>query len=134
MAKINEKNRYKTYREFKDNHNREQYLKDINVTKFRKIYTKFRLGILDIKANKQFYKPEIDVKCPTCEEGIEDERHILLICKTYNYLREKYITKHWSNIYTPLRDILNTKDPEKIKDTAMFLYYMAKRRELITNN
>ena len=131
-SKIKENDRYSTYRNFKENHNREAYLKVITVTKFRKIFTKLRLGILDIKANKKYYDANINASCPICKQDIENEMHLLFYCPSYDYLRSKYISKHWNNInYLTLKEVLSTQNEQEIKDLAMFTYYSMKRREYL---
>ena len=130
--KINEKSRFSQYKEIKENHNSEVYLSAITVTKFRKIYTKLRLGILDIQMNKAFYDENINTICPTCNQESESELHILLRCPSYNYYRMKYIYKHWPNTRNlTLKDLLNTQNPEEIKDLAMFIFYSMKRKEYL---
>ena len=134
-AKLNEKERYVKYREFKTNHDRELYLKVINITKFRKIFTKLRLGILDIKANKVYYDETANVNCPLCNKHTENETHLLFQCPSYDYLRNKFIEKHWPDMKkVSLADILNTNDEDKIKDLAMYIYYAMKRREYLISS
>ena len=54
-AKIEQKDRFTKYKQIKEDHSSELYLKEITVTKFRKIFTKLRLGLLDLQCNKIFY-------------------------------------------------------------------------------
>ena len=131
-SKLQEKQRYSTYRKFKNNHNSEAYLKAITITKFRKIFTKLRLGILDIKINKSHYDTSVDVSCPLCKCDTENEIHLLFHCPGYVYLRNKYITKHWPSTQSlSLKEILGTQEEHKIKDLAMFTFYAMKRREYL---
>ena len=132
--KIAEGDRYLTYNSIKTNHNREKYLANINITKFRKIYTKIRLGILDINNNKALYDKEANVECH-CGYMKEDEIHFLLHCPTYSWYREKYIKKHWPNINKlELKDILNNEEEEINQDISMYVYFSMRRKELITAN
>ena len=133
-SKITEGDRYKTYSNIKDNHSREKYLTDINITKFRKIFTKLRLGILDLNYNKQFYDKNANIQCH-CGHAKEDELHFLLNCPTYMYYRDKYITKHWpvKNKLT-LKDLLNCEDEGKNQDLAMYTYYSMCRKERLLEN
>ena len=132
--KIETKDRYKDYKTFKENHGEEAYLKTITVTKFRKILTKCRLGILDIQSNKRFSNVSKDLKCPICNQEEENEMHILFKCPCYNYLRQKYISKHWpNNNFTSLKDILSTQEEDKLKDLSMFLFYSMKRKDYMMN-
>ena len=132
--KIESKDRFKDYKTFKENHGEELYLKVITVTKFRKILTKFRLGILDIQSNKRFANDNIDRICQVCKQGNEDEFHILFKCPSYSHLRQKYIDKHWQNKNSiSLKDILNTQESDKLKDLSMFLLYAMRRKEYLLN-
>ena len=134
-TKIQERERYKTYRNIKDNHEIEKYLTNVNITKFRKILTKLRLGILDLNNNKQFLDKNAEVKCH-CGYEKEDERHFLFYCPTHKYYRDKYIHKHWPNAsQMQLKEIIGNNDEEKNQDLAMFTYFSMRRKEkLITNN
>ena len=133
--KIVENDRFAKYREFKDHHQNECYLKEINVTKFRKIFTKLRFGILDIQTNKARFDETISLKCPTCKQEPEDELHLLLRCPSYSYLRQKYIHKHWpSTDNLKLSVLLNTQENNELKDLSMYIYYCMKRREYLTGN
>ena len=132
--KITEGDRYITYNSIKDNHNREKYLANINITKFRKIFTKLRLGILDINKNKQFYDKNAKIQCH-CGYENEDEIHFLLHCPTYTWLREKYITKHWQNKNNlDLKELLCNEEEEKNQDIAMYTYYSMRRKEFVLAN
>ena len=131
-SKINERERYTTYRGFKEDHTRENYLKIINITKFRKILTKLRLGILDININKRFYDTEANLRCP-CGYEREDELHILFHCPQYVFLRDKYIFNHWKKTAkVDLNSILKCNDEESTQDLAMFIFYSMKRREYLS--
>ena len=130
--KINERPRFNQYKELKENHDSELYLTAITVTKFRKIYTKLRLGILDLQNNKAFYDENINTTCPTCKQKVENEIHFLLECPSYNYYRTKYILKHWPDTSKlTLRELLNTQNPDQIKDIAMYTFYSMKRKEYL---
>ena len=128
-AKLSEKDRFRTYRTFKTDHNREEYLNLITVTKFRRIFTRTRLGIIDINENKKFRNPLANRTCPFCNDN-ETERHVILFCPSYNQLRVKYVTKHWSNPNnTTLEELLNCSHQDKLQDLAMFLFYALRKRE-----
>ena len=134
-AKIKEKDRFAKYRSFKEDHSTETYLREITVTKFRKIYTKLRLGLLDIQCNKALYDENINKVCKICKQEEEDELHILLRCPSYDYLRQKYILKHWPNTnLLTLKDLLAEQDSNKIRDIAMCTYYIMKRKEYLSDN
>ena len=128
-SKLMERDRFSIYRTFKEDHNCEEYLKMITVTKFRRIFTRTRLGIIDLNENKKFLNPLISRKCPFCETN-ETELHFILFCPTYTQLRDKYITKHWPHVNNlTLKDLLSCQEQENIQDLAMFLLYALRRRE-----
>ena len=132
--KVEGKDRFKKYRQFKGAHGDEPYLREITITKFRKIFTKLRLGIIDLQCNKTFLDANIDTKCKVCNQGVEDEKHLLFDCPAYDYLRQKYIYKHWpQSQYINVPDLLNTHDNEKLKDISMFTFYSLKRKEYLLN-
>ena len=133
-SKIQERERYMTYKNIKNNHEREKYLTTVNITKFRKILTKLRLGLLDLNNNKKFYDKEADTTCH-CGQDKEDELHFLLHCPSYAYYRDKYIYKHWPKTdNVQLKDIIDNENEEKNQDLAMYTYFSMKRKEHITVN
>ena len=93
------------------------------------------MGILDIQVNKAFYDESIDTTCRTCQQGKEDEIHLLLKCPSYDYLRSKYIHKHWPDTTNlNLKEMLNIQEEEKTRDIAMFIFYALKRKEYLLSN
>ena len=128
-AKLTEKDRFSSYRLFKADHNRENYLSLITVSKFRRIFTRTRLGIIDINENKKFRTPLADRTCPFCNEN-ETELHLILYCPNYDLLRAKYVAKHWPNRNNiTLEVLLSCQQQDKLQDLAMFLFYALRRRE-----
>ena len=127
--KLMEKERFSTYRSFKEDHCCEEYLKMITVTKFRRIFTRARLGIIDINENKKFLNPLVSRKCPFCDTN-ETEIHLIFFCPTYTQLRDKYIFKHWPqpNNLT-LHDLFSCQHQDSVQDLAMFLLYALRKRE-----
>ena len=132
--KLTESDRFKMYNNIKENHNREKYLTNINITKFRKIFTKLRLGILDINNNKKFYDNNASTQCH-CGHPKEDEIHFLLDCPTYDFFRQKYVMKHWPDrSKVELKDLLSNEDENKNQDLAMYAYFSMRRKEFVTTN
>ena len=129
QEKINDRGRFNTYREFKQGHEREAYLQQITISKFRRIFARARMGIIDIRFNETFHKPDNNFKCPFCIK-IENELHIRLECPTYQFLRHKFISRYWitTNNLT-LRDLFNNENTDITRGVAMFLYYAMKKRD-----
>lgn len=131
QSKIDEKERFSTYKQFKQGHEREQYLQQIKISRFRRTFTRARLGIIDINYNERFLKTENNLHCPFC--GIpETEIHLLLECPQYSQLRTKFIERYWiSTNSLNITDLLANKNPEINKTVAMYLFYALKRREVL---
>ena len=128
-AKITSTARFETYYSFKDDHNRENYLDNITITRFRKTLTRARFGIIDLKYYDIYKNPEADTKCPFCtEEEIED--HILLKCPTYNDLRDKYLLRRWITLKNvEVKDLLGNQHQEVQHCVALFIYHALRRRD-----
>ena len=121
--------RYTTFRTFKHEHKREGYLTEIKVTKYRKLFTRLRLGITELNNNKKYTQPDKTRICPFCSE-IEDEEHFLLICPKYNSLRHKYISRHWISLNAvQTNDLLNDHYPHISLSVALYIDRALKRRE-----
>ena len=60
---------------------------------------RFRLGVSNILCHRYKYSNNIDIQlCPLCKKNIEDEHHIILVCKVYEnfrltYLSDKFLKK-----------------------------------------
>ena len=55
---------------------------------------RFRLGVSNILCHEYKYSNNINILvhlCPLCKKDIEDEHHILLVCKVYENLRLTYL-------------------------------------------
>ena len=132
-GKINEKERFRAYKQIKQGHERENYLQQITINRFRRVYTRARLGIIDIKYNERFTSLQNNLNCPFCND-LETELHFLLICPKYTELRKRYIDKNWiTTVNLTISDLLNNQHEEIVKGTAMFLFYALRRRERILN-
>ena len=128
-GKLMNSDRFATYRIFKNTHQREDYLKYIQIAKFRKTLTRLRLGIVDLRVNNRFLNPVAITECPFCINQ-ETELHFILNCTAYNNLRDKYITRHWITLANvSLSDLLHNPNEDIIKGVAMFSFYALKLRE-----
>ena len=126
---IENSDRYSTFRTFKHEHKREQYLTEIKVAKYRKLFTRMRLGITELNNNKVHTQPDKPRTCPFCNV-IEDEEHFLLACPKYNHLRHRYITRHWITLNTVQpKDLLNDLYPHISLSVALYTDRALKRRE-----
>jgi hypothetical protein len=126
-SKLANSDRYAIYRSFKSLFEPEKYLKAITIAKFKNVFVKFRLGIVDINANNRYQTAP--VTCPFCPT-IEDEVHFLLSCPKYQVLRDKYILipPAISRKYS-LQYLLQNDNVHTMRSVAMFIYYALKTRE-----
>ena len=126
--KLYNSDRYSTYRSFKSLFCRERYLNDITLTKFRNIFVRFRLGIIDININKRYAAENVSKLCPFCSYT-EDELHVLLYCKKYTDLRERFLSKLCISVHqSSLLFLLQNENPVVTRSVAMFVHYALKRR------
>ena len=51
--------------------------------------SKFRCGVAPIRLETGRYErlSEIDRVCPLCHDGVEDEKHVLILCPVYTSIR-----------------------------------------------
>ena len=128
FSKLSNSDRFATYRSFKSLLQSEQYLYDITLMKFRKVFVYFRIGINDLYVNKNRYTAQDNV-CPFCN-ALEDELHFLLHCKFYEAIRKKYLSKYYSNLdLNRLCSWIDSDDAFKTRSVAMYIYYAMKLRE-----
>ena len=121
--------RFVTYLSFKEEHNREGYLSDIKIPKYRRVLTRLRFGVLDIRANRRYTNPQASRRCPFCVQD-EDEIHILLVCPAYNQLRVKYISKYWITLNNiTLGDLLANTNENIMGGVAAFMYHALVQRD-----
>lgn len=89
----------RTFALFKTTPGYEKYLDEITCVKERTALTKFRISNHKLMIEKGRHSG-IDRKlrfCPFCPNRIEDEKHFLLSCHTYRYLRSDLYNKVKSN-------------------------------------
>ena len=130
-TKINRSERYSFYRSFKSLPQQEEYLKIITINKFRAAFTRFRLGMNELKMNRYFVNNALETICPFCLDT-EDSLHFMLYCKGYKLIRDKYLEKHIKHHYpTELlcKHIFGNKNHNVVRDVAMYIFYALKYRE-----
>ena len=120
---------FSIYRQYKETHIRENYLEAITIFKFRKAFTRLRLGITELNGNKRFRNPLADLNCPFCNEE-ENETHFLIKCPMYKNLRSKYIESKWITLNNvTLKDLIQNEDDKITKGVAAYCHYASKLRE-----
>ena len=99
------KNKLRTYRLFKQKFGLEEYLTKLQNYELRNIMSKFRLGShkLKIETGRHSKTPVEKRTCPTCIDQLEDEKHFIMYCKSYQRDREclfHYISSKIPNFLT----------------------------------
>jgi hypothetical protein len=100
---------------FKTEFKMESYLLEIKAFKLRKLLCKLRLSSHDLEIERGRYnKLAIEERiCKTCNSGqVEDEKHIILHCATYNKFR------------TVLFSIINKEEPGCLEGSTLFKYHV----------
>ena len=131
-ANLQDSDRCDIYRLIKENHIREHYVQTLLITKFRRAFARFRLGIVDLRNNCRFLKPFSSRFCLFCRPAkiIEDELHFLLHCPNYENIRSKYLERCWITLNNlSLKDIIANDSETVTKYSAMYIHYALRHRE-----
>ena len=67
---------------------------------------RFRLCCWPLAANRNHHLPRSERKCCLCNDGIEDERHVLLTCEAYANIR----AKHGLNGTADMKSVMQSTD------------------------
>ena len=128
-SKLNGSERFEIYRSFKSSLHPEVYLTQLTISKFRTSFTRFRMGINDLKINQRY--TAVNPLCTFCQTQ-EDELHFLLDCKLYDEFRTKYLASYTAvrrNRLDMLNCLLGNDRVDVTRDVAMFIYYAFLKRE-----
>ena len=119
------KNKLRTYNTFKSSFNSEPYVYNIMPKSHRSAYAQFRCGTAPIKLETGRYEglPVERRTCPLCNNGVEDECHVLLVCPYYDAIRIQLfqqLSTVYDDFYTlsnsdMLKCILGCKDDKSVK-------------------
>ena len=117
----------------------EPYLTVVEIKKFRKALSKFRLSNTNllIELGRHINLPVEDRVCEYCKKNginkVENELHVFS-CKRYSDIRQLYIgnlVPDDANIYE-IVSVFRNDEENVIKSLAMFIFYMLhKQRELL---
>ena len=105
-------------------------IKNINV---RKIFTRFRLGMLPLRNRFLKYnnmRKEQNIFCPFCDGFPETEVHFILVCPKYADLREQFLPRKFFNRPSVFKMALLLSNPSDnlIMQSAMYVFKAYKRR------
>ena len=127
---ISELSEHRLYRHLKDNSN--FYLTQLPNNNIRKSLTKLRLGSHHFMVergrwNKLDY---VDRICFECND-IEDEYHVVMICKKYNKLRKQYLPQSLYDKPSMFKFInyLICENVAKLRKLGLFMFYVFKKYE-----
>ena len=121
--------RFTTYLGFKEGHERENYLGDIKVPKYRRALTRFRFGVLELRANRRFTNPQANRQCSFCVEE-ETEEHFLLKCPAYVDIRNKYLAHNWITLNNlSVKDLVANENSNIVRSTAVFIHHAMVHRD-----
>ena len=98
--------------------------------KYRILITRWRLSCFDLKIETGRYDgtPRDRRLCTICDV-VEDEEHVLFVCRVYSSIRTQFHTllqKH-----TTTRDLLNPTNKEAAEEVGLYLKLIEERREEI---
>ena len=133
--KIRNSEHFQTFYSYKSFILPELYLNDDSFgRRYRNILAKFRLGVSQIHGHRyRFYKHnKLLLKCPLCENPIEDEFHVLFECYAYVDLRNSILPQNLVNIRNihSLYHIMS--DSVHQRNVAKYLLYLFDRRNVLT--
>ena len=99
LTTINNKPKLRTYKTFKSKLQLEQYLSLENNKEGRYILTRIRSGTNELRIETGRHQKPIEKEhervCRSCMSGeIEDERHFILDCTSYEHLREEMYARN----------------------------------------
>jgi hypothetical protein len=82
-------NKLRTYKLFKRNYEAEQYVKCVMSKQQRSALAKFRCGVAPLRLETGRYEhlPVHERLCFNCNDCVEDELHVLIVCPLYDSIR-----------------------------------------------
>ena len=104
-------NKLRTYAQFKTEFKTESYLQDRTISlKDRKAFAQVRCGVAPLRIetgryDQGRYIPEEERICLICNQGIENELHLVMNCAYYNDIRQNLLSEG-VEIYRAKPDIM----------------------------
>lgn len=139
MTEINDSNRLRLYKIFKETNEYEPYLDVIKNNKIQRTLSRFRMSSHDLAIEIGRYTgmdrhERICIKCNM--NIIEDEYHFLLVCPYYTNLRRKYLPRyycHWPNMHK-FSMLMSSKSERILTRLSKYLYFAEKRRNQLSED
>ena len=135
-----ENSKLRTYSQVKTTPGYEIYLTEIRSIKKRTALTKLRLSNHTLMIEKgRHMKIERNLRfCPHCPHSIEDEKHFLMECKPFNYLRKDLFDNVMVPRFTLLcrtqKFITLMGNSNVCSQTAEFVFKALELRDFLLNN
>ena len=134
------RNKLRTYRMFKQTFNTEDYVKCVMPRNHRSALAKFRCGVAPLRIETGRYernRPSVnEITCPLCNNGVEDECHVIMKCPAYSDLRNELfdnaiISDHNFNTQTDENKFIYLlSQPNMTRQIARILFAILQRRQL----
>ena len=125
----------RTYKLLKEDLICESYLNEININSYRKIMTKLRGGLLELRANTGRYENLAYEEriCLVCNAAVENEFHFLLECCQYNSIRENCIPNYYFTYPTNVKfkQLFTNTTPVVLLKVCKFVVAALKQRDLL---
>jgi hypothetical protein len=133
---VQNSDRFSTYRTCCTTHEVKTYLQMNLDNHLKYIMTRFRLGISDIAQHYYRYRKhsEVDIICPLCKNGKEDELHFVLCCPALATLRIRYIPLKFHRYpnWFRLSLLLASEKDSIIKNLSIYLYKAFHLRNVVS--
>ena len=117
---------YEVYSTFGQTLNMRTYFYDIKCIAVRKVFTRFRLGMLPLRAHYMNFNGDYNrnASCPFCADVPETEIHFLLACPKYNDLRFEFIARKYYRQPSKYKFALLLACPSRtvVMKLAVFIY------------
>ena len=129
--------RYSIYRLINPSHGFPLYLSMSIDRHIKRIVTKFRFGLSDLRKNRFYYKQvdANDLLCPLCNMDVDDELHFTLVCQYLSPLRRNFIANKYFNqpCLFKLIMLLASENEDVVKQFAVYLYKAFKLRDVLVD-
>ena len=137
---ITESPKLVTYSLFKSMLEPERYLQVIFSNRYRAALANFRCSChrLEIEVGRHKNTPKAERICAYCAHHgtrtVESEYHFIMICPSYEVLRNKYIDNKYKRFPSICKFValFNSSSAAVLTDLAAFIFHASKKRELDT--
>ena len=129
-SEISNSSKLRTYCQFKSVLEEEKYLTNLDIFKFTKALTNFKISFHSLRLETGRYDntPIHERICHFCFQNIklliDDEYHLIMVCEQVNDIRNTYICDYtlYTN-FTTFLDLMRTSNTYKLKQLSQVLFY-----------